>query len=469
LFEERWRMRNPLRVGLVSLGCPKNTVDSEVMLGHLDRDGVEVTTEMGRADVIVVNTCGFVDAAKEESIATILEAACHKSQGSCRRLVVAGCMVQRYRQELEQEIPEIDAFVDLDGLEEVGTAVGLGDPPERRLSPVRLPLLPPEESAPVVRPSTYLYEAETPRRRSGPPWTAYLKIAEGCDNPCSFCAIPQFRGAFRSRAPADIVREARHLAGEGVRELNLIAQDSTAYGHDLGLTDGPAHLLDRLSRIEGLRWIRLFYVYPNKVEDSLLEVMAARDSIARYIDIPLQHASRPVLARMRRGGSAVSHLQLLERIRRRVPDVAIRSTMIVGFPGETEDDFRQLCDFVSEARFDNLGTFTYSHEDGTGAHALDDDVPPRLKLERRDRLMELQQAIALQRNESKVGRVFTVLSEGSCPETEHLLQGRLEGQAPEVDGRVLINDGEAGPGRFVRVEIAEAHPYDLVGRAIGPA
>jgi ribosomal protein S12 methylthiotransferase len=468
-MEDRRRMPTPLRVGLISLGCPKNTVDSEVMLGHLDRDGVELTADTARADVIVVNTCGFVDAAKEESVDTILEAARQKSAGNCRRLVVAGCMVQRYRRELEKEIPEIDAFVDLDALEQVRAAVGLNGAPVKRPSPLPLPVMEQSRPAPASRPSTYLYGAETPRRRSGPPWSAYLKIAEGCDNLCSFCAIPQFRGAFRSRPTADIEKEARRLAGEGVRELNLIAQDSTAYGQDLGLADGPTRLLERLSRIEEIRWVRLFYVYPNKIQDSLLEVMGEENSIARYIDIPLQHASRPVLARMRRGGSADSHLRLLERIRRLVPGVAIRSTMIVGFPGETEDDFRQLCDFVDAARFDNLGAFTYSHEDGTGAHALDDDVPPELKAERRDRLMEIQQAIALQRNESRVGRTFTVLSEGACPETEHLLQGRLEGQAPEVDGRVLINDGEAGPGRFVRVEITEAHPYDLVGRAVGPA
>jgi ribosomal protein S12 methylthiotransferase len=466
-MENRPPMRTPLRIGFISLGCPKNTVDSEVMLGHLDDDGVEVTSEMDRADAIVVNTCGFIDAAKEESIETILEAARHKSEGRCRRLVVAGCMVQRYQRELRREIPEIDAFVDLDGLETIRAAVGLGDAPDLHSSAIRLPVVSSEPPAP--RPSEYLYGAATPRRRSGPPWTAYLKIAEGCDNACSFCAIPRFRGAFRSRPLADIETEARRLAGEGVLELNLIAQDSTAYGHDLDVLDGPTRLLERLSRVHELRWVRLFYVYPNKVHDSLLEIMGADNNIARYIDIPLQHASRQVLSRMQRGGSADAHLRLLERIRRHVHGVAIRSTMIVGFPGETEDDFRQLCAFVREARFDNLGTFTYSHEDGTVAHALEDDVPPRIKEERRGRLMEIQQEIALDRNRSQVGRIVTVLSEGTCPETEHLLQGRLEGQAPEVDGRVLINDGEAEPGRFVRVEITEAHPYDLVGRVIGPA
>jgi ribosomal protein S12 methylthiotransferase len=477
-----------VKVGFISLGCPKNTVDSEVMLGHLARAGAELTTEAAEADVIVVNTCGFIEAAKEESIETLLEAARLKDTGRLRRLVVAGCMVQRYGEELRAAIPEIDAFVDLDGLAGIAAAVGLAAPGATgraggRMRPVagdvaargprRLPALPPVAAAAAtpgaVHPATYLYDAATPRMRTGPRWSAYVKIAEGCDNTCSFCAIPSFRGAFRSRPLADIVSEARRLAGEGVVEINLIAQDSTAYGTDIGLSHGPARLLESLSGVEGLRWIRLFYVYPNKVQDSLLDAIGSLPNVARYIDIPLQHAAREVLARMRRGGSADAHLRLLDRIRARVPGVSLRSTVIVGFPGETEADFEELLEFTDRARFDHLGVFTYSHEDRTGAFELDDDVPAAVKEERRGEIMRRQEILSRQLNAARVGGTFTVLCEGAAEETEHLLQGRLEGQAPEVDGRVLINDGTTGPGEFVRVRITKAHPFDLVGRIVRTA
>ena len=294
-------------------------------------------------------------------------------------------------------------------------------------------------------------------------------MSEGCDNTCAFCAIPTFRGRFRSRPLADIVAEARHLAAEGVREINLVAQDSTAWGSDIGVADGPARLLDALSEVEALRWIRLFYVYPNKIQDSLLRAMANSERVARYIDIPLQHAARAVLARMRRGGSADGHLMLLDRLRAAVPGVALRSTVLVGFPGETEAEFEELLAFLRAARFDHLGAFAYSHERGTPAYPLDDDVPEEVKEERRARVMELQEILARRAARARVGTTLTVLCEGACPETEHLLQGRHEGQAPEVDGRVLINDGHAEPGTFVRVRITESHPFDLVGRVVGPA
>jgi ribosomal protein S12 methylthiotransferase len=466
--------RTPLKVGFISLGCPKNTVDSEVMLGHLGQAGAQVT-DPDEAEVVVVNTCGFIDAAKEESVDTILAALRRKEDGLCRRVVVAGCMVQRYGEELAREIPEIDAFVDLDSLAGITAAVGLAGEIQKEPPAPALPVSPTGSGlrlpgpAPVPRPATYLYDAATPRQLSGPAWTAYLKIAEGCDNTCAFCAIPRFRGAFRSRPLADIVSEAHHLADAGVRELNLIAQDSTAYGSDLGLTHGPSQLLSALADVEALKWVRLFYVYPNKIEDDLLRLMGERPNIASYIDIPLQHAARSVLARMRRGGSADSHLRLLERIRRFIPGVAIRSTMIVGFPGETEDDFLQMLTFVREARFDHMGAFVYSHEEHTPAGDLDDDVPDQVKEERREQIMAVQEEISAAGNAARVGSVATVLCEGVCPETEHLLQGRLEGQAPEVDGRVLINEGEAHAGQFVQVEITEAHPHDLIGRVIaGP-
>ena len=461
--------KSPLKVGFISLGCPKNTVDSEVMLGHLGQAGARVT-DPDEADVVVVNTCGFIDAAKEESVDTILEAVRRKKEGLCRRVVVAGCRVQRYGGELAREIPEIDAYLDLDSLAGITAAVGLATPATPAARP--LPALPAgagdpsAELPPLPRPATYLYDADTPRQLSGPSWSAYLKIAEGCDNTCAFCAIPRFRGAFRSRPLADIVSEAHHLADAGVRELNLIAQDSTAYGTDLGLQNGPTRLLSALADVEALKWVRLFYVYPNKIEDDLLRLMGERPNIASYIDIPLQHASRRVLAAMRRGGSADSHLRLLERIRRFIPGVAIRSTMIVGFPGETEDDFNQLLAFVREARFDRMGAFAYSHEEHTPAGDLQDDVPGEVKEDRRAQIMAVQEEISATLNAARVGTVATVLCEGVCEETEHLLQGRLEGQAPEVDGRVLINEGVAQPGEFVSVEITEAHPHDLIGRVV---
>ncbi|MCZ6599596.1 MAG: 30S ribosomal protein S12 methylthiotransferase RimO [Acidobacteria bacterium] len=453
--------KRSVKVGMVSLGCPKNTVDSEVMLGHLGQAGATLTRNADEADVVVINTCGFIDAAKEESVDTILAAVRRKEEGLCRRVVVTGCMVQRYGEELRREIPEIDAFVDLDGLGEIARAVGMEEGAANSTAAVPLPAAPTG-----LHPATYLYDAATPRTLSGPSWSAYLKIAEGCDNTCSFCAIPRFRGAFRSRPLDDIVREARNLAAAGIVELNLIAQDSTAYGGDLGLREGPTRLVEALADIQELKWVRLFYVYPNKVDDSLLHAMGERSNIAAYIDIPLQHAARSVLARMRRGGSASGHLRLLERIRRFIPGVAIRSTVIVGFPGETETEFQEVLTFIREARFDHLGAFTYSHEDHTTAAALDDDVPAQMKEDRRGLVMAEQEAIASARNGDRVGSRLTVLCEGTCLETEYLLQGRLEGQAPEVDGRVLIQEGIAKAGQFVQVEITEAHPYDLVGRVV---
>ncbi|MCZ6745878.1 MAG: 30S ribosomal protein S12 methylthiotransferase RimO [Acidobacteria bacterium] len=453
--------KRSVKVGMVSLGCPKNTVDSEVMLGHLGQAGATLTRNADEADVVVINTCGFIDAAKEESVDTILAAVRRKEEGLCRRVVVTGCMVQRYEEELRREIPEIDAFVDLDGLGEIARAVGMEEGAANSTAAVPLPAAPTG-----LHPETYLYDAATPRTLSGPSWSAYLKIAEGCDNTCSFCAIPRFRGAFRSRPLDDIVREARNLAAAGIVELNLIAQDSTAYGGDLGLREGPTRLVEALADIQELKWVRLFYVYPNKIDDSLLHAMGERSNIAAYIDIPLQHAARSVLARMRRGGSASGHLRLLERIRRFIPGVAIRSTVIVGFPGETETEFQEVLTFIREARFDHLGAFTYSHEDHTTAAALDDDVPAQMKEDRRGLVMAEQEAIAAARNGDRVGSRLTVLCEGTCLETEYLLQGRLEGQAPEVDGRVLIQEGIAKAGQFVQVEITEAHPYDLVGRVV---
>jgi ribosomal protein S12 methylthiotransferase len=437
----------------VSLGCAKNLVDTEVMLGHLDRAGCEFVTDPAEADVVVVNTCSFIEDARKESIQAILEAAALKRSGSVRRLVVAGCLVQRYSEELRRELPEVDAFVGLDQLDSIVPAVAPRSD---------LPIL---RALPAPR-STFLYGADTPRRLATAPWTAYVKIAEGCDHTCSFCAIPAFRGSFRSRTTEDVAAEAERLAAGGVRELNLIAQDSSHFGRDRGDARGLAGLLERLDAVPGLRWIRVHYLYPNTVTDRLIETMAVLPRVVPYVDMPLQHAHPDTLRRMRRGGSAESHLALLDRFRRAMPGCALRSTFIVGYPGETEEEFDALLAFVREVRFDHVGVFPYSHEVATRAHEETDDVPAEVKRERRERLLEAQRAIAFERNASRIGETVVVLLEGAHPETEHLLVGRLATQAADVDGQVLVNDGFAEPGTFARLEITDAAGYDLVGRIL---
>lgn len=473
------------RVGVISLGCAKNLVDTEVMLGHLDRAGLELTPDAARADVILVNTCAFIEASREESIQAILEAAELKRGRPAARLVVAGCMVQRYREELAAELPEVDAFIGLDELDRVveavgGPAVAVRPAPGATSPRSDLPLVarraaPPPPARPAgsaaIPPvaARFLYDDRTPRLRATPPAWAYVKIAEGCDHTCAFCAIPGFRGAFRSRRPESVEAEARALAADGVREINLIAQDSSHYGRDLGLRDGLAALLCRLDGVPELAWIRLHYLYPNTITPALVAAMAELERVVEYVDLPLQHAHPAVLGRMRRGGSGEGHLRLLQRFRDAMPGVTLRSTFIVGFPGETEAEFAELLEFVEAARFDHLGAFTYSHEDGTPARALADDVPEAVKRERLGRLMELQQPIAFERNRRLVGRVVDTLVEGVHPETEHLLAGRMRSQAPDVDGQVLINDGVARPGEIVRVELTDVAGYDLVGGVVRPA
>jgi ribosomal protein S12 methylthiotransferase len=450
------------RVGVVSLGCAKNLVDTEVMLGHLDRAGASFVTEADDADVLVVNTCSFIDAAREESVRAILDAVELKRSGRLRRVVVAGCMVQRYPDELRESLPEVDAFVGLDELDRIAGAAGMPAAPRSDLPVLGAPR--------PSRRSTFLYGADTPRRLATPPWTAYVKIAEGCDHTCAFCAIPSFRGAFRSRAPGSVVEEARALASRGVREINLIAQDSSHYGRDRGDRRGLAGLLRALDAVEGLRWIRVHYLYPNTVTPALIEAMATLPRVVKYVDMPLQHADAAVLGRMRRGGTADSHLELLARFREAMPDAALRSTFIVGFPGETESEFEALLAFVREARFEHLGAFAYSHEEDTPAAGLADDVPADVKAERLARLLDLQQELAGERLERRVGTTSEVLVEGAHPETEHLLVGRLPSQAPDVDGKVLLNDGPpVPPGTFARVELTELAGYELVGRILDAA
>ena len=442
-------------VGVVSLGCPKNLVDTEIMLGHLDRAGHGIVPD-SEARVVLVNTCGFIDRAKEESIAAILEQVERKKRGEIDRVVVAGCMVQKYGAELAAEIPEVDSFLGLDELENAPAAVE-GLPSLPRFSPKPL--------------ATRVYDELSPRVLTNARGYSFLKVAEGCNNPCTFCVIPQMRGLQRSRTIDSLAAEAGWLESKGVRELCLIAQDTTRYGEELGFgRGGLAKLVRALLDRTSFRWIRFLYAYPKTLDESVLDLMAGEPRFLPYVDIPLQHVSRDILSKMRRGGDARSYLALLERMRKRVPGIAVRTTFIVGFPGETDEHFRELCEFVREAEFENLGAFTYSPEPASGAEPLGDPVPADVKEERRDFLLSLQQPIARKKSRAMKGKAVEVLVEGECRETEHLLEGRTSAMAPEIDGRVLINelaDFPVRPGDFVNVKITEAHVYDLVGKVVG--
>jgi len=449
-----------LKIGFVSLGCPKNLVDSEVMVGFAERAGHSTTPDPAEADVLVVNTCAFIDSAKKESVDAILEMAEHKKAGRCRRLIVTGCLGERYREELRRELPEVDVVL---GTNEVPDIVGAI---ENRVeaSPVAFHRTSPAVSAIPSLPA-YLYDAETPRTLSTPRHFAYVKIAEGCDYTCSFCIIPRLRGAYRSRPADSIVREARILASKGVRELLLVSQDTTFYGVDRGERGALARLLRDLNAVEGLGWIRLLYLYPTTVTPDTLQAIAECDKVCRYVDLPLQHASDPVLKRMRRPGTRASYERLLAKIRRMVPGVAIRTTFIVGFPGETREDFDRLCAFVEEQRFDHVGVFTYSHEEGTTAGTLEDDVPRRVKEARRRRLMAIQKRVVEAANRGRVGTMVRVLVDGPSPEHPLVLRGRLEGQAPDIDSLVYLSDADpeaCRPGDLIEGRVVSARGYDLV-------
>jgi ribosomal protein S12 methylthiotransferase len=443
--------RDGRSVGLVSLGCPKNLVDGEVMLGRLRGAGYRLVADAREADVIVVNTCAFIDRAKQESVDAILEMAREKEEGRARRLVVAGCLAQRYDAQLRKEIPEIDATLGTGQVDDIVRAVS-GEATSLAEAGPALP--------------TWVYDHTAPRVLSTPPWLAYLKISEGCDYTCSFCIIPTLRGRHRSRGVEDIVAEARGLAARGVREIVLVAQDSTRYGLDHGVRDGLAYLLRRLGRVDGIRWIRVMYAYPSTLTDPILDAMASEEKVVKYVDIPLQHASAPVLERMKRPTGRGNLLGMLERIRERVPGVAIRTSFIVGFPGETAEDFEILLAFVEKGQFDNVGVFTFSDEEGTASFDLPGRVPARLKESRRRRLIALPKRISLRKNRALVGRRLEVLVEGAHPESDLLLRGRVASQAPEIDGQVILNDGVAPPGSFAAAEVTEAHPYDLVARIV---
>ncbi len=438
---------------MISLGCPKNLVDAEIMLGQLGEDSeVTITNDLQEADVVIVNTCGFIDAAKKESIDTILEIAERKGKG-IDRLIVTGCMVQKYRTDLQQAIPEIDAFVGLDHLELIAQAV-TGE----------------VDAAPVKRKmSVRLYE-DLPRVLAQGTAHAYLKVSEGCSNPCTFCAIPQMRGKFRSRTIESLVREAQALQRQGVKELCLVAQDTTRFGVDIGLQHGLTQLVRALLDETDFPWIRFLYAYPGSLDWTLFELMGREKRFVSYCDIPLQHVSANVLARMRRPGSPEEYRQMIERMRDVVPDISLRTTFITGHPGETPKDFGELYEFVEWTRFDQMGAFVYSPEEFTPAAKMDDTPTRKTAERRRAKLMELQQTISLEQNAAKIGQTFDAIINGTCEETEHLLEGRLIGQAPEIDGRLLINDGiDLLPRElpaFARVAISDAHPYDLVGAVV---
>jgi ribosomal protein S12 methylthiotransferase len=444
------------KVGFVSLGCPKNLVDSEVMLGALARQGYSITPEKHEADVIVINTCGFIDTAKKESIDTILEMADLKRTGNCKKLVVAGCLAERYRSDIRKEIPEIDFVF---GPDELG----------RILEAVRV-----DEAEPVPDVSIdSLYTSKEvptiPRVLTTPPYMAYLKVSEGCDHVCSFCAIPGFRGRFRSRSVADLVAEAGRLAEGGVRELVIVSQDTMAYGKDIGLANGITTLLGELIKVDELRWIRFLYCYPNTISEPLVRLVADEPKLCKYFDVPYQHASRPILDRMRRGGSRATFERQIQGIREAMPNVGLRTSFIVGFPGESEEDFKEVLTFMNNVHFDNVGVFIYSDEEGTAAFDLDAKVQKRTATRRRNELMKQQSRISRGKLKSMVGREVEVLLEGYSDDSDLLLKGRMETQAPEIDGCVLVNDvgnKHAAAGEFYQVEISDSLDYDLVGRIV---
>ena len=523
-------------MGFVSLGCPKNLVDSEVMMGLLDRGGARLTSRPEEAEILVVNTCSFIDTAKQESVDTILEMARYKTEGHAKKLIVAGCLVERYRDEIRKSIPEVDAVVGTGELESILDAAGIARPAALAPSPFNIlsgngqaevrqgreagsgthkreadrlvtghdfsraenatsqpgALAPApnfraegdhrERQGRFARDDwqgashllpTYLYNEDTPRLISTGRTSAYIKIAEGCDHPCTFCVIPNLRGKFRSRRFESVVAEAQRLVASGVQEITLIGQDTTCYGEDLGLKDGLATLLDELAKIEGLRWLRFLYAYPNRITGKLLETIAKHDNICKYLDVPLQHASPDVLKRMKRGAGADIFLKTIEKVRAAVPGIALRTSFIVGFPGESSSDFELLEQFIAEAKFDWLGVFDYSDEEGSKAHALSSKVSKRAIDSRQRRLMKLQQKISRQAKQQWLGRELVLLAEGESSETELLWEGRTQFHAPEIDGKVFINDfGDLETleaGKFYRAQITEAHDYDLVARIVsGP-
>jgi ribosomal protein S12 methylthiotransferase len=467
-----------VKVGLISLGCPKNLVDSEVMMGLAQQAGHELTQDPAGADVLVVNTCAFIDSAKQESIDAILEMAQHKKDGTCQRLIVTGCLAERYRDELKKEIPEIDAVLGTGQVPEiVGAIAGRAAAPltfyrPSTVSDAASTLS--EAVAPSAKPQhrsgnrpTYIYDASTPRLLATPRHYAYVKIAEGCDYKCAFCIIPTLRGAYRSRPADSIVAEARALAARGVKELLLISQDTTFYGIDRHERGALGRLLRDLQTVDGLEWIRLLYLYPTTIDDATLAAIADCSKVCKYVDLPLQHAANPVLKRMKRPGTRQQYDRLLTRIREQVPDVALRTTFIVGFPGETDADVAELEAFIRDHAFDHVGIFTYSHEEGTSAYAFDDDVPARIKTARRNGLMGLQKKLVRTRQRDRIGQRVRMIVDGGADDHELVLKGRLATQAPDIDAAVYLTECDPTSfrsGDFVEVQIVGARDYDLIAR-----
>lgn len=443
------------KVSMVSLGCPKNLVDAEVMLGFLNRDGYEVTTDEKEADIIIVNTCSFIKEAKQESIDTILDLADRKHDGRCKLLIVTGCLPQRYQEELSRELPEVDIFV------------GTGDYP--RIAEIIAEKRGTCGQLKYIGDPNLVYDENFPRMKSTPRYTAYLKIAEGCSNCCSYCLIPSLRGEFRSRPLDKILQEARDLVAGGVRELNVVAQDITNYGKDLGAGVSLEKLVRELVRIDGLAWIRLLYAYPDGISDELIELVKTEEKICKYLDIPLQHISDHILTKMGRRGGEAEIRTLLAKLRAEIPDLALRTSLIVGFPGETEEDFRKLLHFVEESQIDRLGVFCYSREEGTPAAEMQGQVSERVKRERHKKIMKAQARVSFKRNRRLIDSYEQVIVEGYSDETDLLLKGRTSRQAPDIDGQVYITAGNALVGDIVRLKITDSSDYDLIGEIVSEA
>lgn len=437
------------KISMVSLGCPKNLVDAEIMLGFLDREGYDITTDEKDADIIIVNTCSFIKEAKQESVDAILDLADRKHDGRCRLLIVTGCLPQRYQEELCKELPEVDIFI------------GTGDYP--RIAEIIAEKRGTSEQLRYIGDPNFIFDEDSPRLKSTPVYSAYLKIAEGCSNCCSYCVIPSLRGSYRSRPVEALIQEARRLVAGGARELNLIAQDVTNYGADLEGKPALEDLIRRLAEIEDLRWIRILYAYPNGITDGLIQLIKEEKKVCKYLDIPLQHISDPILSRMNRRSTAEEIRTLLAKIRHEIPEIALRTSLIVGFPGETEEDFKNLLQFVEEAQFDRLGVFCYSREEGTPANDMADQVSERIKRERYKKIMKAQSRLSFKRNRRLVGMIEEVIVEGFSEETELLLKGRSSRQAPDIDGQVYITAGNANVGDIVRLKITDSSDYDLIG------
>ena len=438
---------------MVSLGCPKNTVDSERLLGDLVSSGFSLTPNEEDAEVIIINTCGFIESAKKESIDTILGMARHKTEGKCKQLIVTGCLAERYGQELLDEIPEIDHLL------------GVGQYPQlKNIIADPDPIL----KTHVATPAEF-YESYTDRLLTTAFYTAYLKISEGCSNRCAFCIIPKMRGPMRSRSPESILAEAEHLARKGVKEFNLISQDTTMYGFDLGMKDGLVRLLGEMAKVEGLEWIRLLYCYPTFLNSELIEFIASEPKVCRYIDVPLQHTHDEMLKSMKRQETELGVRKMIDEVRLKISDVALRTTFITGFPGETETHFRHMVRFLCEMEFDHVGIFTYSDEEGTTAFDYPDKVPQEVKEERKNILMEFQKEIVLQKNRERIGRVESVLVEGFDPQENYLMTGRLASQAPDIDGQILLEKCEAEPGQIISVKIKGVADYDLIAEPLQTA